>query len=77
MDGSKTKGKILVCTHSQSDSSKTTKLQGLQDVGAIGTIFVNDMETYVASSYNTFPVSDITVQAANDVFNYLNTTKYG
>jgi PA domain len=75
LDGSKTKGKIVVCTHSESDSSKTIKLQGLQDLGAVGTIFVNDMETYVANSYNTFPVSEITAQAANDVFSYMNSTK--
>ncbi|KAJ3690007.1 hypothetical protein LUZ61_019171 [Rhynchospora tenuis] len=76
LDGSKVKGKIVVCTHSQSDSTRTIKLQGLQDLGAVGTIFANDMETYVASSYNTFPVSEITVQAANDVFPYINSTKY-
>lgn len=71
------KGKIIVCKHSQSDTSKTIKFQALKDSGSIGTIFANDMETYVASSYNTFPVSDITAQAANDVFSYINSTKYG
>ncbi|KAF3328165.1 subtilisin-like protease SBT5.3 [Carex littledalei] len=75
LDGSKTKGKIVVCKHSQSDTSKTIIFQALKDLGSIGTIFANDMETYVASSYNTFPVSDITAQAANDVFSYINSTK--
>ncbi|KAJ3682458.1 hypothetical protein LUZ60_015031 [Juncus effusus] len=75
LDGSLVKGKIVVCIHSESDISKNIKMEELKNLGAIGSVVINDVETFLANSYVSFPVSEITTQAASDILKYINSTK--
>ncbi|KAG0473155.1 hypothetical protein HPP92_015012 [Vanilla planifolia] len=75
LDGTKIKGKIVLCNHSNDDILKTAKLDNLKSLGAIGTIFVNDLERAVASTYINFPVTTITTEGANEILKYIKSTK--
>ncbi|PKA56013.1 Subtilisin-like protease [Apostasia shenzhenica] len=57
LDGTKIKGKIVLCKHSQSDVSKSAKIELLKSSEAVGAIFINDVERAVASSFVNFPVA--------------------
>lgn len=75
MDGSKIKGKIVLCKHSQSDSSKSSKADDLQSSGAVGAIMADEKEQSKITPYISFPVTEISVKAADDIFTYINSTK--
>ncbi|CAM0958204.1 unnamed protein product [Alopecurus aequalis] len=45
LDASKVKGKIVVCNHTDGDTSKMVKVDELQSAGAVGSILVNDVES--------------------------------
>ncbi|XP_020094133.1 CO(2)-response secreted protease-like isoform X2 [Ananas comosus] len=75
LDGNKIKGKIVLCNHSQSDTPKMAKIDTLNSTGAVGAILVNDLEQHVATTYVSFPATEISSQAAEDVLAYINSTK--
>ena len=65
LDASKIKGKIVLCNHSQSDTSKMVKVDELQSAGAAGAILVNDFGRAGTTAYLDFPVTEVT-SAADD-----------
>ncbi|KAJ6818959.1 CO(2)-response secreted protease-like [Iris pallida] len=76
LDANKIKGKIVLCYHSDDrDSPKSSKADIMQISGAIGAIFVQDAQNSIASTYITFPATEITSQAAANIFTYINSTK--
>ncbi|KAH7668970.1 Tripeptidyl-peptidase II protein [Dioscorea alata] len=75
LDLKKIKGKIVVCKHSEDDTSKSIIVDQLKDSGAIGVILVNDQLKSIASAYLDFPVTEILLQAAEELFTYINSTK--
>jgi len=75
LDGSKIKGKIVLCKHSLSDLSKSFKADELQSSGAVGAILADDTEGSKITSYITFPVTEIPLKAADDIYTYINSTK--
>ncbi|KAM0942409.1 putative tripeptidyl-peptidase II [Dioscorea sansibarensis] len=75
LDQEKIKGKIIVCKHSDDDTSKSLIVDQLKDSGAIGVILVNDQQNSMASTYLDFPVTEIPRQAADELFTYINSTK--
>ncbi|KAL6639482.1 hypothetical protein ACP70R_023212 [Stipagrostis hirtigluma subsp. patula] len=74
LDTSKIKGKIVVCNHSQDDTSKAEKADVLQSAGAVGCVIVNDVERAVANTYLDFPVTEVTAAAAADILKYIAST---
>lgn len=74
LDASKIKGKIVLCNHSQSDTSKMVKVEEIQSAGAVGSILVNDAERSVTTAYLDFPVTEVTSQAAADLYKYISST---
>ncbi|KAK8956684.1 Subtilisin-like protease [Platanthera zijinensis] len=75
LDGTKIKGRIALCKHFENDSSKILKIDELKTMGAIGTIFVDDMERLVASSYISFPVTEVTTEGAKEILEYIDSTE--
>lgn len=72
LDSSKIRGKIVLCHHSQSDTSKLVKADELQSAGAAGCILVmNDNESSVATAYLDFPVTEVTSAAAAAIHKYI------
>uniref|UniRef100_A0ACD5VWC1 Uncharacterized protein n=1 Tax=Avena sativa TaxID=4498 RepID=A0ACD5VWC1_AVESA len=74
LDASKIKGKIVLCNHSQSDTSKTVKVDELKSAGAVGSILVNDAERAVTTAYLDFPVTEVTSRAVVDLHSYIAST---
>jgi hypothetical protein len=81
INGSKVKGKIVLCKHSPLiDSSEYSKIYQLQKSGAIGVILVNDFQKAEQGNYIDFlsfpyPVTEVTSQAAEKIFSYIRSTK--
>jgi hypothetical protein len=61
LNESKVKGKIVLCHHSDGDTSKTYKADVLKSAGAI---LVDSAEVAVATAYIDFPVTEVTSAAA-------------
>jgi hypothetical protein len=76
LDSSKIRGKIVLCHHSQSDTSKLEKADELQSDGAAGCILVNDAERSVATAYLDFPVTEVTSAAAAAIHKYIASARY-
>ncbi|XP_062188277.1 CO(2)-response secreted protease [Phragmites australis] len=74
LDTSKIKEKIVLCNHSQGDTSKMVKVDELKSAGAVGSILVNDVETVVATTYLDFPVTEVTSAAAAAIHKYIAST---
>ncbi|KAL6897336.1 hypothetical protein ACP4OV_007032 [Aristida adscensionis] len=75
LDGSKIKGKIVVCNHSQDDdTSKVEKVDELKSAGALGCIIVNDVDRAVATTYMDFPVTEVSAAAAPAILKYIAST---
>ncbi|XP_066398993.1 LOW QUALITY PROTEIN: CO(2)-response secreted protease-like [Miscanthus floridulus] len=71
LDSSKIRRKIVLCHHSQSDTSKLEKADELQSSGAAGCILVNDAERSVATAYLDLPVTEVTSAAAAAIHKYI------
>lgn len=74
LDASKIKGKIVVCNHTAGDTSKLVKVDELNSAGAVGSILVNDAERSVTTAYLDFPVTEVTSEAAADLYKYIAST---
>ncbi|TVT97619.1 hypothetical protein EJB05_57110 [Eragrostis curvula] len=74
LDTSKTKGKIVLCHHSDGDTSKVEKVDVLNSAGAVGCILVNKAEVAVATTYLDFPVTEVTSAAAAAIHKYIAST---
>lgn len=74
LDAGKIKGKIVLCHHSQSDTSKMVKVDELKSGGAVGSILVNDVERSVTTAYLDFPVTEVTSAAAANLHKYIAST---
>ncbi|XP_008809445.3 CO(2)-response secreted protease-like [Phoenix dactylifera] len=75
LDESKIKGKIVLCKHFQNDSQKMLKIEGLNNLGAVGAILIDDLEVAVATAYVSFPATEVSSQAAEEILTYINSTK--
>ncbi|CAN6209924.1 unnamed protein product, partial [Urochloa humidicola] len=71
LDNTKIQGKIVLCNHSEGDTSKPAKADELKDAGAAGAIFVNDVERAVATTYLDFPATEVTSAAAAAINKYI------
>ncbi|GJN09956.1 hypothetical protein PR202_ga28013 [Eleusine coracana subsp. coracana] len=71
LDSSKIKGKIVVCNHSDGDTSKIDKVDILNSAGAVGSILVNNAEVAVATAYLDFPVTEVSSAAAAAIHKYI------
>lgn len=67
----------MLCNHTEGDTSKLVKADELKSAGAVGAIFVNDVENAVATTYLDFPVTDVTAAAAAAIQKYIASTRYG
>lgn len=76
LDSKKIQGKILLCNHSTNDTSEIAKMQELKSLGAAGAILIDDIERAVASTFDSFPATMISSQAADEIHSYMNSTKY-
>ncbi|XP_008800183.2 CO(2)-response secreted protease-like [Phoenix dactylifera] len=75
LDGSKIKGKIVLCKHFHNDSPKMSKIEGLNNSGAVGAILIDDLGVAVATAYVSFPATEVSSQAAEEILTYINSTK--
>ncbi|KAH0466020.1 hypothetical protein IEQ34_006123 [Dendrobium chrysotoxum] len=75
LDGKKIKGKIVLCKHSTADYSTIAKADDLKTMGAVGAIFVNDLEKLVATTYMDFPATEVTSEGSDQILKYINSTK--
>ncbi|CAL5075949.1 unnamed protein product [Urochloa decumbens] len=71
LDTSKIQGKIVLCNHSEGDTSKLEKADELKDAGAVGAIFINDVERAVSTTYLDFPATEVTSAAAAAIQKYI------
>lgn len=71
LDSGKVKGKIVLCNHSQSDTSKLVKADDLKSAGAAGCVIVDDAGWAVATTYPDFPVTEVTSAAAAAIHKYI------
>ncbi|KAJ1288313.1 hypothetical protein BS78_02G079700 [Paspalum vaginatum] len=71
LDSSKIRGKIVLCNHSLSDTSKAVKVDELKSAGAVGSILVDDVEGAVATTYIDFPATEVTSAAAAAIHKYI------
>nr|CAB3452654.1 unnamed protein product [Digitaria exilis] len=74
LESSKVQGKIVLCNHTEGDTSKLVKADELKSSGAVGAIFVNDVENAVATAYLDFPVTEVTSAAAVAINKYIAST---
>jgi hypothetical protein len=51
------------------------KVEELQSAGAVGSILVNDAERSVTTAYLDFPVTEVTSEAAADLYKYISSTR--
>ncbi|XP_064962759.1 CO(2)-response secreted protease-like [Musa acuminata AAA Group] len=75
LEANKIRGKIVLCNHSTGDFSKRFRTEELKSSGAVGAIWISDTERGVADTYNSFPVTQISSQAADEILSYMNSTK--
>ncbi|RLM87211.1 CO(2)-response secreted protease-like [Panicum miliaceum] len=75
LDSGKVQGKIVLCSHSQGDTSKQVKADELKSAGAVGCIFVNDAEVAVATTYLDFPATEVTSASAAAIRKYIASTR--
>lgn len=75
LDGTKIKGKIVLCNQSDSDISATAKADDLKSNGAVGAIFIDDFGKSVALSYMDFPATHVTTEGSNQILEYIHSTK--
>jgi hypothetical protein len=75
LDRGKVQGKIVLCNHSQGDTSKQVKADELKSAGAVGCIFVNDAELAVATTYLDFPATEVTSASAAAIRKYIASTR--
>jgi len=75
LNSSKVQGKIVLCSHSQGDTSKQAKADELKSAGAAGSIFVNDAENAVATTYLDFPATEVTSAAVAAIRKYIASTR--
>lgn len=71
LDSSKVRGKIVLCNHSLSDTSKPVKVDELKSAGAVGAIVVDDVEAAVATTYIDFPATEVTSAGAAAIHKYI------
>nr|CAB3456364.1 unnamed protein product [Digitaria exilis] len=74
LESSKVQGKIVLCNHTEGDTSKLVKADELKSAGAVGAIFVNDVENAVATAYLDFPVTEVTSSATMAINKYIAST---
>ncbi|KAF7817661.1 CO(2)-response secreted protease [Senna tora] len=74
LDGSKVKGKIVVCDGKNDVYSTSEKIETVKESGGIGMVHVQDQSRAVASSYGAFPATVINSKDALPLFQYLNST---
>jgi len=65
----------VLCSHSQGDTSKQEKADELQSAGAAGSIFVNDAENAVATTYLDFSATEVPSAAAAAIRKYIASTR--
>lgn len=75
LDGTKIKGKIVICNQSASDYSATAKAEDLKSNGAVGAVFIDDFGQSVALSYIDFPATHVTTEGSNQIREYIHSTK--
>lgn len=75
LDGTKIKGKIVLCNQSDYDDSASTKADDLKTNGAVGAIFIDDFGKSVALLYMDFPVTHVTTEGSNQILAYIHSTK--
>ncbi|KAL0923510.1 hypothetical protein M5K25_007569 [Dendrobium thyrsiflorum] len=75
LNGTKIKGKIVVCKQSDDDYSTIEKAEDMKTYGAAGVIFINDLGKSVPTLYIDFPVTEVTTEASIQIMKYINSTK--
>ena len=74
LDGSKVKGKIVLCDGSDDLYSTRELISIVQEIGGIGVVHSNDQTRYVASNYGKFPATVISSKDYATLLQYLNST---
>lgn len=74
LEGSKIKGKIVVCKNSDGSYSKKAKVEGVKSLGGLGILLVDNRERAVAFPYGDFPLTVVSSQEADGIFLYMNST---
>ncbi|KAH0466267.1 hypothetical protein IEQ34_006370 [Dendrobium chrysotoxum] len=75
LNGTKIKGKIVICKQSDNDYSTISKAEDIKTYGAAGAIFVNDLGKSVPTLYMDFPVTEVTTEASIQIMKYIKSTK--
>ncbi|KAG5613520.1 hypothetical protein H5410_024801 [Solanum commersonii] len=75
LDGTKVKGKIVLCDNRDGYYSLTEKLTEVKSKGGIGFIVVDDNARTVAPKFKSFPAAVVTEKDSNEILSYINSTK--
>lgn len=75
LDGSKVKGKIVICDGKDDEYSTSEKINTVKEVGGLGLVHISDQEGAVVSSYGDFPATVIRSKDAAPILQYVNSTR--
>ncbi|CAI0382806.1 unnamed protein product [Linum tenue] len=75
LKASKVKGKIVVCETSASTTYLSDQRAEIVSKGGVGMVVVSDTESRVPGFYGDFPITIVSLEEANKLMTYLNTTR--
>ncbi|KAK2982266.1 hypothetical protein RJ640_020818, partial [Escallonia rubra] len=75
LDGTKVKGKILLCENKDGEYSYKEKLEEVVRLGGIGLILIDDDFRAVASNYRSFPMTAVTSKDGAEILSYIKSTR--
>ncbi|CAK9178396.1 unnamed protein product [Ilex paraguariensis] len=74
LDKNKVKGKIVLCENTDDEFSVQEKLDEVQHLGGIGLVLSDDDARSVASTFGAFPMTVVTLNDADEILSYINST---
>eukprot|EP00252_Welwitschia_mirabilis_P018786 TRINITY_DN419_c0_g1_i3.p2 TRINITY_DN419_c0_g1~~TRINITY_DN419_c0_g1_i3.p2 ORF type:complete len:234 (-),score=-20.41 TRINITY_DN419_c0_g1_i3:1109-1810(-) len=74
LDPVKTKGKIVVCSNTDTSLPSKLKKATVQSAGGRGMVLLDQIQKFVASNYGTFPLTSVMHQSGNEILSYIKTS---
>eukprot|EP01018_Ginkgo_biloba_P039188 Gb_34020 [translate_table: standard] len=75
LDRAKAKGKIVVCSNSDTTISRRLKKATVQSSEGRGMILVDDLGQSVAFNYGTFPLTTVSNASGSEILSYIRSTR--
>lgn len=75
LDGTKVKGKIVICNGKGDTSSTRELIDTVKSIGGSGLVHITDQNGAVVSNYGDFPATVISSKDATTILQYANSTR--